>query len=153
MARRKRYGRKVWQRRAGSGEGFVQLHYDLLDSPAFHDLKARFPRAAILYLYCLREAHGQAMRDNPGSDERVFYQSRSSCVGKHHLYAPTDRRGFKRDMTALIEHGFVDCVRSGYATREKNLYALSGRWCDWGTEKFAVPENVMTDSMRAEKNR
>jgi hypothetical protein len=50
-------------------------------------------------------------------------------------------------MAALIEHGLIDCVISGYSTRTKSLYKFSTRWQLWGTENFTVPTSVMTTSM------
>ena len=56
-------------------------------------------------------------------------------------------------MAALIEHGLIDCVQSGYSTRSKSLYRFSTRWQLYGTDRFTVPVSVMTTSMLRELNR
>lgn len=140
MSRKKQQPRKTWQRRAKSSGRFQCLYDDLLDSPAFHDLTAR---QKILLIYCRREAHGRAMAEN-GNDERCFWMNKSLRCNVHELYKTSDTRAFEHDMASLISHGFVDLVRSGYETRTKSLYRLSGRWNHWGTKAFGTPEDVKT---------
>ena len=149
MPRKRQQAAKPYQRRPGSKSGFVQLFYDLLGSEAFHDLT---PKQKLLYVYCARESHGRAMADH-GGDERLFYMNRALRVECHGLYAEGDKRGFERDMQALIEHGFVDCVQSNYKSRERNLYRLSARWNAWGQPSFSIPDEVMTTHMRLERSK
>lgn len=149
MPRKRRQTAKPYQARSGGKSGFIRLFYDLLDSEAFHDLT---PKQQILLVFCIRESHGRAMADN-GGDERLFYMNRALRVEKHGLYADTDKRGFERDMAALIEHGFVDCVQSNYRSRERNLYRLSARWNMWGQPAFSVPDSVKTTHMRLAESR
>ena len=141
MARRKRQQRKAWQRRANGSGQWHPIFNDLLDSPAFHDLR---PSAKVLYLYCQRETHGDAMRDSGTQDERLFYMNRALRCKVHELYPLSDSRGFERDMRELVSHGFVDCLESGLAERKRSLYRLSGRWCDWGTSAFSMPKQFKT---------
>ena len=138
MPRKRSTPRKVWQRRAGGSAQFAQIYHDLLDSPAFHSLS---DKQKLLYVYCVRETHGDAMRDAQGQDERLFYMN-AELRTRHGLYAESDTRGFERDVAALIESGFVDCLESNYRTRTKNLYRLSGRWCQWGGPEFIFPEDA-----------
>lgn len=144
---------KAWQRRPKGSAQFVQLYADLLDSPAFHDLS---PKAKVLYIYCLRESHGAAMRNNAPEggmgDERLFYMNHALRTKVHELYAPSDTRCFERDMAALIEHGFVDVTRSGYERREKTVYRLSSRWNLWGSPDFTVPENAKSTHIKIQEN-
>ena len=145
---RKSQTRKPYQRRANSRAGFVPLYYDLLDSPAFHDLT---PRQKVLYVYCARESHGRAMgeAENRGEakDETLFYMNKGLRSKVHEIYPESDTRCFREDMAALVEHGFVDCVQSGLEKRENNLFRLSGRWNHWGTSAFSVPKEIKTTYM------
>ena len=148
MARKKNNGNKSWQRRPSGKRGFTPMFYDLLDSEAFTSLTCK---QRMLYVYCCRESHGQAMRDNAleggEGDERMFYLNRELYVHRYKLYGENDRRGFNRDMAALIGHGFVDCIKSGLATREKNLYRLSSRWHHYGTPAFSMPDSLKSTHM------
>ncbi len=148
MARKRKQVVNGWQRRPQGSKHFLQVYDDLLDSASFHDLTARQVR---LYLYCVRESHGAAMRDNAKNggtgDQRLFYMNQSLRTDVHELYPKSDTRGFERDMQSLIEHGFVDCVKSGYAGREKSVYRLSARWHEWGLPGYEVPDSVKTVHM------
>lgn len=149
MGRRKKQPPKPYQRRPHGSSHFMQLYDDLLDSKAYHALSAR---QKVLYLYCVRESHGQAMRDNAPEggmgDERLFYMNRALRVEVHELYAKSDTRGFERDMAALVSVGLVDCVTSGYAAREKSVYRLSSRWHHYGTRAYSLPESCKTLHMK-----
>lgn len=138
---RKKQTYQPHQRRPNSSVAFVQVFHDMLDSPAFHDLTAKQVQ---LFLYCLRETHGRATADDPQHDTARFYFNRHLQTVVHELYAPSDYRGFERDMQSLIEHGFCDMVSSGYATKEKNVYRLSSRWHHWGSKAFSMPESCMS---------
>ena len=148
MSRRKKQPVKSYQRRSNGSSHFVQVFDDLLDSKAFHALSAR---QKALYLYCLRESHGAAMRDNAPEggqgDERLFYMNKAVRTEVHELYAKSDTRGFERDMAALVAVGLVDCVTSGYEKREKTVYRLSSRWWHYGTRAFSLPKEVKTTHM------
>lgn len=154
MSRRKKQPPKSYQRRSNGSSHFIQLFDDLLDSKAFHSLSAR---QKILYVYCLRESHGTAMRDNAPEggqgDERLFYMNRGLRVKVHELYSESDTRGFERDMGALVSVGLVDCVSSGYAAREKSVYRLSARWWHYGTRAFSLPDEVKTTHMLIEEDK
>lgn len=145
MARAKKQERKPWQRRANASRQWNPIYNDLLDSPAFHDLT---PSQKVLYFYCQRETHGDAMRDSGTQDERVFFMNRALRCKTHQLYPLSDTRAFERDMAQLVGHGFVDCLQSGLDTRTKSLYRLSARWCDWGTPAFSMPERLKTLHMQ-----
>ena len=145
---------KSWQRRPKGKSGFAAMYYDLLDSEAYTSLTAK---QKTLYLYCCRESHGAAMRDNAidggEGDERLFYMNRGLYTTKYRLYGQSDKRGFARDMAALIAHGLVDCVSSGLATRERNLYRLSSRWHHYGTPAFSMPDGLKSTHMLIEEHR
>lgn len=128
-----------------------------MDSPAFHDLTK--PQQ-VLYFYCVRESHGQATRDDAmakgagsAGDVRLFYMNDAQAKDVHGLYAKSDSRGLPRDMAALIYHGFVDCLYRARTKGEKNLYRLSSRWNNWGTDDFTTPQSCKTDHMLNEEAR
>ena len=81
----------------------------------------------------------------------TFNKAKWQKDGLYGLYSNSGQ--FYRDIKALIEHGFIDCVQSGYSTRTKSLYKFSTRWQLWGTENFTVPTSVMTTSMLRELNK
>lgn len=145
---------KLWLQRPGSKKNFVQLYHDMLDSPAFHDLSGS---QAKLFLYCRREAFGRAQSDYEsgnieglsfsGESSRLFYLNEALVKKQHKLYNANDKRGFRRDMEALVSHGFVDVVLNRAVSHKPNVYALSTRWTKWGTEEFSTPDSVKTTHM------
>ena len=146
---RKGQGRP-WQCTGKRHDKFVQVYLSRLLSPACMALTDKQFR---LLVCCEMEAFGAASKANdPGGgseqyDGALFYMNRKLYVERYSLYGKNDRRGFQRDMAALIEHGFVDCVKSGYAAKVKNLYRLSQRWRQWETESFKIPESAKTTHM------
>ena len=147
---RKKQSYRPYQRRANTDKtGFAQLYHDLLDSAAFRDLT---PRQRLLYVYCVRESHGEATRDDPNHDSARFYMNRQ-VRKQHELYGLSDSRQFERDMSELIKHGLVDAVKSGYECREKNVYRLSARWQHWDTPSFQIPDEVMTTHMLRKRSK
>ena len=146
MSRKKSPPRKPYQRRQGSSNQFVALYYDLLDSDAWRSLT---PMQQRLYVICCRESHNTKTTPEGGTfDERLFFMNKALRTTVHRLYPPSDTRRFKHDMAQLIATGFCDCVQSNYKSREPNLYRLSARWGAWGTDKFELPESVMTNYMK-----
>lgn len=134
---------------------FFRVHTDMLESPAYKDLS---PMQKILLIHCKNEAHGRAQADEKKrtgkpAAESLFYMNRGLYVSKFNLYSEGNYKGFRRDMAALIEHGFVDCVRSGYSERTQSLYRLSGRWKSYGSSGYKVPEEVKTNFMRGDNYR
>ena len=56
----------------------------------------------------------------------------------------TDRNGFyKKDIPALIEHGFIDLVSKG-AYGKQSIYKYSSRWKRWNQEIFSLTYNQET---------
>ena len=104
--------------------------------------------------YCKSEYYGKNRHDLDGFPDHVrgdpayftFNRAKWHKDGLYGLYSNSGQ--FYRDMAALIEHGLVDCVQSGFSTRSKSLYKLSDRWKLWGTDNYCVPASVMTLSMR-----
>jgi len=134
----------------------VEIFFDMLDSPAFHDLTRS---QVALFLYCKRSTHGSATRDYyEGRFEgkltltepeavSIFYMNFAQVSKTYELYPESSKRCFRDDMAALIEHGFVDTILNGSGQRKKIVYMLSSRWHKWGTPDFEVPERCMTEHM------
>lgn len=126
-----------------SGDTSANIYESMLLSPAWMDLK---PSAKILYLTCKSQYYAE--KKKPFPDERdTFTMNQHKWCEKYQLYRKDNARGFYRDMTALIEHGFINCEISGANTRTKSVYRFSARWRAYGTESFTVPVAAMTSSM------
>ena len=141
MSRRKRFIPKDIESAKGVGDTSANIYRSMLLHPACKDLTASQFR---LYVYCKSE-----LREDPAYF--TFNKAKWQKDGLYGLYSNSGQ--FYRDIKALIEHGFIDCVQSGYSTRTKSLYKFSTRWQLWGTENFTVPTSVMTTSMLRELNK
>lgn len=131
---------------ANANVGYVSIYRDLLLSNAYMTLT---PKQKALYTACVSETHGNATKEHAiatggTGDTRLFFMNRQLYVDKYGLYAPTDRRGPRRDLAALVDHGLIDCVYQGFAAKEKNTYRLSSRWQDYGKPGYKVPDSVKT---------
>lgn len=52
-----------------------------------------------------------------------------------------DLRTFRKDIDALIEHGFIYQKECGFNTRTVNIYGFSEKWKYYGTDKFNITES------------
>jgi len=129
---------------------FVQVWSSFVTSAAYRDLTDKQAR---LLFYCYFETHGRAMNDSENGDPLLFYMNRGLYVTYYGLYSKGNESGFRRDMTALIEHGFVDCRARGYEMKDKNLYRLSSRWRLWGEAGFVMPADCMTVHMLNDRHK
>ena len=146
MGRRKRQYQPQPFESSGKSKAYIAIYPDMMDSPAYHDLT---PTQRDLYLWCKRQLYGQ--KDISSMPQHYFYFNRAMWCEKYQLYGDGNRAGFSRDMEALISHGFVDCVYSGKISRTKSIYRLSSRWQDYGTQRFTVPDDCITERMRKKK--
>lgn len=140
--RRTQYQKKAFESTGVSHDVSANLYASMLLSPAWMDLTAQ---QKTLYVMCKLQLYGE--RRKPTDDPATFTMNRSKWCELYKLYKPGNQAGFYRDMTALIEHGFVVCVESGACTRTKSIYRLSSAWQRWGTEAFEVSVSDMTLSM------
>ena len=145
MGKRKRFVPKDIESAKGVGDTSANIYRSMLLHPACKDLTSEF------YGKNRHDLDGfpAYVRENPAYF--TFNKAKWHKDGLYGLYS--NSRQFYKDMAALIEHGLVDCVQSGYSTRTKSLYKLSNRWQLWGTENFTVPTSVMTTSMLREFNK
>lgn len=156
MGKRKKFVPKDIESIKGLGDTSANIFRSMMLHPVCKDLTASQFR---LYVYCKSEFYGKNRHDLDGFPAYVrenpayftFNKAKWHKDGLYGLYS--NSRQFYKDMAALIEHGLVDCVQSGFSTRTKSLYKLSNRWQLWGTENFTVPTRVMTTSMLREFNK
>lgn len=121
---------------------FTGLYASQIQSPAFRDLS---PRQQILFVHMRLQEH---TKDHPPAEfgPYTFYFPRKLWRDLLKLYDHDER--FYRDVDGLIEKGFVDCVSSGYLTKEKSVYRFSERWKVYGTDGYTVPANVRRMKVR-----
>lgn len=149
MSRRKKYEPKPFEHDPSSGSPPISasIFGSMLQSAAW---KALTPKQHDLYLLCKYQLYGQGKQDKRDfpevyrQDNTCFTMNRTKWADLYGLYKRNNAEGFYRDMSALIEKGFVDCVVNGKATRTKSLYRLSTRWRLYGTDNYTVPANLKT---------
>lgn len=148
--KRKLYQKKPFESEGSSSDTSSNIYMSMLLSPAFRDLTAQQAR---LYLFC--KAQYYAEKQKPNNDPLCFTMNKSKWSGLYGLYDENNGRGFRRDMAALIEHGFITCQECGAITRTKSIYCFSSEWQRWKTEAFTLSPSEMTLSMsrkRAKKS-
>lgn len=139
------YAKKPFESDLSSSDVFARLFKSMLVSDAWRDLT---PQQRNLYVVCKLQMYDE--KHKPNNDSRQF----TMAQGKWSFYGLYDKRngsGFRRDMEALILHGFIRCVQNGANTRTKSVYAYSDQWRFWGTEAFHVTEQDYTLSMLHKK--
>ena len=132
MARKKQYVKKLFESDCTSADTFAGIYNSMLLSEAWLSLTVS---QQVLYLVC--KAQYYAQKRKPEGAESFFMNKFLWCE-KYALYTANNNRGFYRDMSALIEKGFVRCVNNGATTREKNVYKFSSMWQHYGTNNFVV---------------
>ncbi|HIW39664.1 MAG TPA: hypothetical protein IAA36_01680 [Candidatus Eubacterium pullicola] len=120
-------------------EAFSSIYYSMLISPAFTSLTAS---QKTLYMYCKVQYYGEEPVGKP-----TFSMNKGKWCKKYKLYSEGNAQGFYRDMEALINHGFIDCIYQGALYHRKNRYMFSNRWQQYGKKDYEVPYNVMTYAM------
>jgi hypothetical protein len=79
--------------------------------------------------------------------DAVFTMNQSKWNGLYGLYTLYNKKAFYKDMTALIEKGFVRCLQCRAIMREKTIYEFSDKWQLYGTAAFKILPSEMTDAM------
>lgn len=144
MARgkRERYIKKPFESTGVSSDVSANLYLSMLTSPAWLDLSAQ---QKALYTYCKLQLYGE--KSKPTEDPATFTMNQYKWRDQYQLYKVGNERSFYRDMTALIEHGFISCVKSGAYDKKKSIYRFSSKWQEWGTAAFDISTSEMTYSM------
>ena len=139
---RQPYQKKPFESTEASSDTSANI-LSMLVSPAWRALTAQQQR---LYMVC--KAQYYADKQKPNDDAHCFTMNQSKWCGLYGLYKRSNARGFYRDMSALIENGFVVCVECGAITRTKPIYRFSSMWQKYGTAAFSVSPAEMINAMR-----
>lgn len=143
MSRRKQpYQKKAFESTGASSDTSANVYMSMLLSPAWKDLTANQQR---LYLVCKAQYYAEKQKIN--GDPLCFTMNQSKWADLYGLYKRNNAASFIRDMTALIEHGFVSCVECGAISRSKSIYRFSSKWQKWGAADFEILPSEMTVSM------
>ena len=143
MSRRKQpYQKKAFESTGASSDTSANVYMSMLLSPAWKDLTANQQR---LDLVCKAQYYAEKQKIN--GDPLCFTMNQSKWADLYGLYKRNNAASFIRDMTALIEHGFVSCVACGAISRSKSIYRFSAKWQKWGTADFEILPSEMTVSM------
>lgn len=147
MSRKRKYSYKLFESANIKNDTSANICLSMLMSEAWQQLSAKQQQ---LYLYCKAQYYGQRKKDRPqeydGSLE-YFTFNKSKWCDLYGLYSKNDDKGFIRDMSALIEYGFIKCVRQGALQKKKNIYCYSDKWRLYGTDKFEILPSEKTVAM------
>ena len=146
--RKPKYIKKPFESNCSSSDVSANIYESMMTHPAYIDLSAN---QKVLYEYCKLQYYAEKRK--PNNDPEQFTMNQNKWCFKYRLYTKNNAKGFYRDMEALIDHGFIDCVESGRATRTKSIYKFSSAWLNWGTERFAVSPADMTAGMLAKRRK
>jgi hypothetical protein len=125
------------------GDTFARIYISMLMSKAWRSLTTKQHE---LYLYC--KAQYYAEKKKPINDNSLsFTMNQSKWNGLYGLYTLNNNKAFYKDMTALIELGFVRCLQCGSTTRTKSIYEFSDKWQLYGTPEFKILPSEMTSAM------
>ena len=72
---------------------------------------------------------------------------------EYNLYSIGNAARFYRDMSALIEKGFINCVEQGAIYKKKNVYEFSERWHKYGTNEYVLNDSMLTAGMLRRKKK
>lgn len=105
----------------------------MLLSPAWMDLSTK---QKLMYVYMKNQYYGKRkpQKDYPGIEQfqgdDLFYFNLDLAV-RYGLYTRSNNRAFYSDIRTIEQHGFIDTVSSGSATKSRSVYRFSSRWQTW----------------------
>ena len=140
------YQKKAFESTGTSADTSANIYMSMLLSAAWRALTAQQQR---LYLYCKAQYYGE--KQKPNGNPLCFTMNQSKWAELYGLYEKSNAKGFYRDMSALIEKGFITCVECGAITRTKSIYRFSSMWQNYGTKTFTVSPSEMTLAMQRKK--
>lgn len=141
--RRHQYQKKPFESTGASNDTSANIYMSMLLSAAWRSLTAQQQR---LYLYCKAQLYAE--KQKPNNDPLCFTMNQSKWAELYGLYEKSNAKGFYRDMSALIEKGFITCVQCGAITRTKSIYRFSNMWQNYETDAFTVSPSEMTLAMQ-----
>ena len=125
----------------------ANIYESMMLSKAWIDLT---PAQKVLYQVCKSQMYAQKHRPSlemENVSETSFFMNRWLWQTTYQLYKPGNEKGFYRDMTALIDHGFIRCVYSGANSKDKSVYDYSDKWRWYGESIFQIPQEDKTPAM------
>lgn len=146
MARKKPYIPKSFEATGINGDVSANIFRSMMESPAWKDLTGN---QKALYLTCKLQLYGVPRKKKPDpEDETTFFMNKFLWADTYQLYDRENGKGFRRDMNALIAHGFLVCVERGEVTRTKNVYKFSSMWRKYGQPDFSIPISSATRALQ-----
>jgi len=129
--RKKQYQKKPFESTGKSNDVSANIYMSMMLSEAW---RALTPAQVKLYLYCKAQLYAEKKKPvlmNGESRNEFFTMNRGKWCNDYELYKDNNREAFHRDMTALIEKGFIECIENGKTRRVKSIYAFSEKWQSW----------------------
>jgi hypothetical protein len=139
----KMYQKRKYESTGISSDTFTGIYMSMLMSAAWQELTGK---QQVLYIYCKSQRYAEKkkpIKDNEAS----FTMNQSKWHGLYGLYTLNNKSSFYKDMSALIEKGFIRCLECGSVTRTKSIYEFSDKWQKYGTPEFKILPSEMTSSM------
>ena len=129
-----KYKPKKFESTGISSDTSANIYMSMLMSDAWQSLTKN---QQILYLYCKAQYYAEKRKPKPKLVELdaeqlslCFTMNKSKWCTLYNIYSKGNQNGFSKDMSELIDKGFIDLVENGKNTRTKNIYKLSSGWQD-----------------------
>lgn len=134
---------KATYRYSGKINGFIPLTLEIIKSDAFKALTS-IEKELLIYCY-MQEIKPDCKRPDlyKGENETQYFYFPRSLARQYNLCEST----FAANINRLVEVGFIDCVRPGEATKQRNIYHYSARWQQYGKSREPPPANVLTNAL------
>jgi hypothetical protein len=144
--KKKPYEKKKFESTGTSSDISANIYLSMLMSKAWGELTAKQRE---LYLYCKMQFFAEKLKPIK-NNRNSFTMNTAKWHDLYGLY--TRKNGFYKDMTALIEHGFIRCLECGAFSRTKSIYEFSDKWQKYGTPEFEILPYEMTRAMNRNTN-
>ena len=147
MAKKKnKYIPKSFESTRVPSDTSANIYVSMVESPAWQDLTKG---QQLLYLYCKLQYYGEksSQLDEKKDNPEVFTMNRYKWCTKYKIYTTSNSGQFYKDMEALIQHGFIKCIKCGAVARRKNVYQYSDKWKIWGKPEFKITNDEMNYRM------
>lgn len=133
MSRKKeKYKPKVFESMGNSDDVSANIYMSML---MHKNWKALTKNQQVLYLYCKVQMYAEKRKPKPeirqldeNQQKLLFTMNRSKYINLYGLYSEGNRQSFKKDMSALINLGFVELIEDNSHRQCKNIYMLSDNW-------------------------
>ena len=136
-----------------SNQNFAAVYFDMMDSYAWKQLRGTDIQVYLLLRrrYYQKTSHGEILEHNNGNISLPF--NGVGKPGQEGYKEHVSKKTFVKAIDNLVAYGFIKVVRSGYQTRQCNLYAFVDEWKRYGTKQFNVPVEWYSNPQKAEQKR